>query len=176
MSLTPETSPDMQGAQVVFEEDWNDSYTLPREEKNPEELDELSVSSKSPQTDQVPPTPEPVAPKKKMQATWQLRQAPSKRMRMETKQTQQRETKMEQKKTTSSPTHWIAQWAKDNLTPTEINCLLRKSSLVILEHEEIITTSYTSPPQKTGGITASLEKLLDAKNTNVLKLHVFVEV
>lgn len=160
--------PSEEEVQVIFEEDWNDSYTLPQEEKHPEEL-ESSTSPKSPSPDLAPPIPEPIAPKKRYGAL-QLRQPPTKKQRLDMKQQEQ---KTQQQQTTTSPMHWIAQWAKDNLTSIEINCLLGKSSLVILEHEELITTSFTSPPQKTGGITASLEKLLDPKSINVLKLHVF---
>ncbi|CAG5047378.1 unnamed protein product [Parnassius apollo] len=74
---------------------------------------------------------------------------------------------------TTTAIHWIAQWERENILPTEINSVLGKSSLTIKEPSDTITISFISARQKTGGLTASLAKLSEQKNTNVLQLHAF---
>ncbi|KPJ08081.1 hypothetical protein RR48_02489 [Papilio machaon] len=170
--LTPPEEETFDGIEVI-EEPWTqdaqppeDTIPIPEEYPSPS-----GENPRSPSPNQIPPSQPCNAPKKRP-SSLQLRQTPSKRQQQEQKQEAQQEAKRLAKKQMRT-TNWIVQWAKENITPTEINCLLGKSSLVIKELEESIITSFTSPPQKTGGITASLEKLLDPKNTNVLKLHVF---
>lgn len=114
----------------------------------------------------------------------QSQQPPTKKKQQEMKrQKMQQEKQQEAKKCTSkhtmtttstklTMTPWIAQWAKEKITPSQLNSVLGRSSLDISEQEERITTSFTLAQQKTGGIIVTLGKLLDPKNTNVLKLHV----
>lgn len=123
-----------------------------------------------------PPLDDTGAPARPMKKrTLSLKQAPSKKEQQEVKrQKRQAEAESKSKFTTAQTvSHWIAQWCKNNLTPTEINQVLGKSSLNILVQDERIITSFTSLPQKTGGIIADLVKLSDPHNTSVLKLHVF---
>lgn len=115
---------------------------------------------------QKSPEPSKITAKRSLQ----LKQAPTKKQDQEAKKQRLEEAK---KNTAPSATHWIARWTKENTIQPEINCLFGKSSLDIQEQEERIITSFTYPQQRTGGITASLARLLEPKSINVVKSHVF---
>lgn len=62
---------------------------------------------------------------------------------------------------------------KEYIKQQEINNLLGKSSLSILEQKESIIILCKFQQLKTGGLTANLAKVSELPNTNVPLLHVF---